>query len=213
MTAKAHSRHARPSHKLAAGLVAGCLLLMSVSAGAKQSDREQPMNYSAKHTDAFNSPNSVTTLSGNVKIVQGTLLLTGDLAKIYLDSNSQITRVQVSGKLAHIQQMDDSNNLMTGDADQLDYDNEHGIAVLTGHASVKQQGRGEFHGDKLTYNTQTSQITGDSNGDGLVHGVFLPKPRSAPAPAASTTDNKTTGASGSPATPATAASQAPKGHR
>jgi len=214
MTAMAHSRHARPSRKLAAGLAAGCLLLIAVPAGAKQSDREQPMNYAAKHTDAFNKPNSVTTLTGNVKIAQGTLLLTGDLAKIYLDSNSQIARVMVSGKLAHIQQLDDSNNLMTGDAAQLDYDNEHGIAVLAGDASVKQQGRGEFHGDKLTYNTQTSQITGDSNGDGLVHGVFLPRPRSAPAPAAATIVNKPADPSRSPAMPAKAASSlAPKGHR
>ena len=211
MTAMAHSRHASPRRKLAVGLVAGCLLLMAIPAVAKQSDRQQPMNYSAKHTDAFNTPNSVTTLTGNVKITQGTLLLTGDQAKIYLDSNSQIARVEVTGKLAHIQQLDDSNNLMTGDAAQLDYDNEHGIAVLTGQASVKQQGRGEFHGDKLTYNTQTSQITGDSNGDGLVHGVFLPKPRPVPAPAAAATVQPAN-ASSSPAK-AASSSQAPKGHR
>ncbi len=61
-----------------------------------------------------------------------------------------------------------------------------GIAVLTGNAVVKQQGRGEFHGDKLTYNTQSALITGEAGGDGLVHGVILPKaqPGAAPAPGA-----------------------------
>jgi lipopolysaccharide export system protein LptA len=152
---------------------------------AKQSDRQQPMNFAAKHTDAYNAPNTVTTLQGSVKISQGTLLLTGDIAKIHLDADSQISQVVVTGSPAHIQQLDDSGNLMTGNAAKLDYDNIHGIAVLTGNASVKQQGRGEFHGDKLTYNTASSQITGDSGGDGLVHGVFLPKPKPAPARAGS----------------------------
>ena len=143
------------------------------------------------------APNTVSTLKGNVKITQGTLVLTGDTAMIHLDADSQISRVVVTGTPAHIEQMDDSGNLMTGNAAKLDYDNIHGIAVLTGQASVKQQGRGEFHGDKLTYNTESSQITGDSGGDGLVHGVFLPKAK----PAA-------------PAKPAAASSSAaPQGQR
>ena len=183
MTATAHSRRASASRRFAAGLLAVCALaLLPALVVAKQSDRQQPMNFAAKHTDAYNAPNTVTTLSGNVKITQGTLLLTGDLAKIYLDANSAISRVVVTGNPAHIQQLDDNGNLMTGNAAQLDYDNIHQIAVLTGQASVKQQGRGEFHGDKLSYNTASSQITGDSGGDGLVHGVFLPKPQAGGAP-------------------------------
>ena len=183
MTATARSRRASASRTFAASLLVACsLTLLPALASAKKSDRQQPMSFAAKHTDAYNAPNTVTTLTGSVKITQGTLLLTGDLAKIYVDANSAISRVVVTGKPAHIQQLDDNGNLMTGNAAQLDYDNIHEIAVLTGQASVKQQGRGEFHGDKLTYNTQTSQITGDSGGDGLVHGVFLPKPKPAGAP-------------------------------
>jgi lipopolysaccharide transport periplasmic protein LptA len=186
MTATARSRRTSASRKFAAGLLAVCsLAMLPTLVVAKKSDRQQQMNYASKRTDAYNAPNTVTTLTGNVKITQGTLLLTGDLAKIYLDADTQISHVVVTGKPAHIQQLDENNNLMTGDAAQLDYDNIHGIAVLTGSAVVKQQGRGEFHGDKLTYNTDTSQITGESSGDGLVHGVFLPKPKPATATPAS----------------------------
>lgn len=166
-----------PSAKRWLGMFLLTGLLLPAAASAKQSDRQQPMNYVAKRTDAFNAPNTVTTLSGNVKITQGTLLLTGDVAKIYLNGDTQIDHVVVTGNPAHIQQLDESDNLMTGDASQLDYDNIHGIAVLTGHAKVTQKDRGQFEGDKLTYNTDTSQITGEANGDGLVHGVFLPKPK------------------------------------
>jgi len=197
MTATARSRRASASRRWIAGLVAACsLAMLPALVLAKQSDRQQPMNFAAKHTDAYNAPNTITTLTGNVKITQGTLLLTGDVAKIYLDANSAISRVVVTGKPAHIQQLDDNGNLMTGNAAQLDYDNIHQIAVLTGQAAVKQQGRGEFHGDKLTYNTANSQITGDSGGDGLVHGVFLPKPATTSSPG-----GKPAAASSSPSPP------------
>ena len=185
MTATARSPRASANRRFAARVLAAAVFaLLPALALAKQSDRQQPLDYVAKSTDAFNAPNTVTTLKGSVRITQGSLLLTGDVAKIYLDADTQIARVVVTGTPAHIQQLDDSGNLMTGDAATLDYDNIHGIAVLSGHAVVKQQGRGQFEGDKLTYNTATSQITGEASGDGLVHGVFLPKPKPAAAAAA-----------------------------
>jgi len=145
------------------------------------------MNFSSKTMDGFNAPNTVTTLTGDVVATQGTMKMTGAVAKLYLDADTQVSRAVVTsapGKLAHIEQLDDCNNLMQGDALQLDYDNINGIAVLTGNAVVRQQGRGEFHGDKLTYNTQTALITGEAGGDGLVHGVILPKAKpGTPAPA------------------------------
>jgi lipopolysaccharide export system protein LptA len=201
MTATARSHRASASRKFAVGLLWAALLgLLPGLALAKKSDREQPLNYVAKSTNAFNAPNSVTTLTGSVKITQGTLLVTGDVAKLYLDADTQISRVVVTGNPAHIQQLDENNNLMQGDAATLDYDNIHGIAVLSTHASVKQQGRGEFHGDKLTYNTDTSLITGESNGTGLVSGTIMPKLKPAAAtPAKPAAPAQTT----TPTTPAT----------
>lgn len=188
MKATARSRRANRSRlKLSLGLLClGVVLLQP--AFAKQDDRNQPMNFQAKSTDAYNAPNTISTLKGNVILTQGTLKVTGDVAKVHLDGDTQIARVVVTGNPAHIQQLDDNNNLMQGDAATLDYDNINGIAVLIGNASVTQQGRGEFHGDKLTYNTNTSLITGESGGEGVVHGMFLPKqkpvaPQPAPKPA------------------------------
>lgn len=132
----------------------------------------------ADHFDGFNQPNSVSTMYGNVVVTQGTLKMTGDIVKLYTDADTQISRVVTTpakGKLAHIEQVDDNGNLMTGDADELDYDNVNSIATLIGHAVVHQQCRGEAHGDKLVYNTQTSQIVGQSAGQNVVHLVFLPK--------------------------------------
>ena len=158
------------------------------------------MDLHATSTDGFNLPNTTTTLTGNVIAVQGTLKMTGAKALLSIDGDTQISHIHVTagpGKLAHIEQIDDAGNLMTGDADVLDYDNINGIAVLTGNAVVHQQGRGESHGDKLTYNTQTSQMTGSSGSDGQVHMIFLPKPKpgapatgAKPAPASSSPSSK-----------------------
>ncbi|HEX7815348.1 lipopolysaccharide transport periplasmic protein LptA [Dyella sp.] len=177
MTSTAPSSRAR-------GIARYSLLVLALAAlqpaQARKDDRDQPMNVErANSFDGVNAPNSVSTLKGNVVITQGTMKVTGDLAKIYFDGDQNVSRVVMTGKPAHIQQIDDSGNLMTGDAAQLDYDNINGIAVLTDHAVVKQQGRGEAHGDKLTYNTNTSQMTGESGSDGRVAMTFLPKPRTA----------------------------------
>ena len=191
-------------HRAGASITLACLalgLLALLPASAKQSDRSQPMQVNAKHFDGFQKPNSVSTLQGNVVITQGTLKATGDQAKVYFDADTQISRVVISSGPARIQQMDDNGNLMQGNAASIDYDNLNGIAVLSGNASVTQKGRGEAHGDKLTYNTQTSQMTGDSAGDGMVHMTFLPKPKPAGVPASAAATSAPAPASSS-ATPA-----------
>lgn len=162
-------------------------LLAASAALAKQSDRDQPMDVRAKTGNMFLKPNSVTTIAGSVRITQGTMKITGDKAEIHAGADNAITRVVVTGHPAHIEQLDDSGNLMTGEAASLDYDNVKAIAVLTGQALVRQKGRGEAHGDKLTYNTHTSEMVGQSSGSNLLHMIFQPthKP-AAPAAAAST---------------------------
>lgn len=182
---------------------------------AKQDDRQQPIDVHANSSSAYNQPNSMSKLIGNVVITQGTMKATGDHANMYTDADTQISRVVLFGtaqKQAHIQQLDDNDQLMTGDADVIDYDNINGIAVLTGHASVHQQGRGESHGDKLTYNTNTSQMTGEANSGGQVHMIFLPKPKPAAAtpPAKPGTPAPAPARSASAPAPAASAANPPK---
>jgi lipopolysaccharide export system protein LptA len=184
MMSTAHSCRPSRTAKLAL-LVLGLAMLQP--ALARKDDRQKPANIAAKSFDATQQGNGVIHYKGSVLLTQGTLKATGALATAYLDDSNSVTRVLITGSPAHIEQLDDSGNLMQGDAATIDYDNVKQVAVLTGNASVKQKGRGEAHGDKLTYNTQTSQMTGESNGDGLVHMTFQPKPKPATAPAAPAT--------------------------
>jgi len=154
---------------------------------AKQDDRNQPIHVvHAESFDGYNQPNTVSTFTGNVLITQGTMKLTGEVAKIYTaKEDTSVDHIIVTGtpqKRPHIEQIDDNGNLMTGDADRLDYDNVKGIAVLTGNAYVHQQNKGDARGAKLTYNTQTSYMVGESNGGGQVTMTFLPKQKPLPPP-------------------------------
>jgi len=147
--------------------------------------------------DGYNQPNSVSTFTGNVLITQGTMKLTGQLAKIYTaKEDTSVDHIIVTAtpqKQPHIEQIDDNGNLMTGDAEQRYYDNVNAVAILTGHAHVWQQNKGESFGAKLTYNTQTGYMVGESGNEGQIRMTFLPKQKplppakhgaGAPAPAA-----------------------------
>lgn len=172
------ARSCRPSRAIELAIL-GIGLLTLQPALARQDDREKPANITAKSFDATQQANGLIHYKGSVLLTQGTLKSTGALATVYLDANNSVTRVVITGSPAHIEQLDDNGNLMQGNAATLDYDNIKQIAVLTGNASVDQKGRGSAHGDKLTYNTQTSQMSGESNGDGLVQMTFLPTPKPA----------------------------------
>jgi lipopolysaccharide export system protein LptA len=149
------------------------LILALPCAQAKTGDRNQPMNTSQDSVNGFNAPNTMTTLTGHVVVTQGSMKATGNIAYIYLDADTQVSRIVMKGNPAHIQQLDDNDKLMTGEAPTLDYDNINGIAILTPNGVVTQQDTGDAHADKLTYNTNTTYFTGAGN----VSATYLPKPK------------------------------------
>ncbi|WP_341778403.1 lipopolysaccharide transport periplasmic protein LptA [Luteibacter anthropi] len=178
-------------------------LLASGAAFAKQSDRQQPINVISTSFDGTQqqptdkNPGHVIW-TGNVKLTQGTLTVTGNKATGYLDADNQLIRVVVDGN-AHMQQQDEQNLWMRGNANNIDYTPDNGdakntssgIAVLTGKAHVEKEvdpadrkKLNQSNGDKLTYNTNTSTMTGESNGAEPVHMIFQPKQQPAPAPGA-----------------------------
>ena len=182
--------------------VLGVALTMSLPAAAKQSDRAQPTNVTSKTFDGTQQQANSTQpgkviWTTNVVLTQGTLKITGDKATGYLDADNQIIRVIVDGNPATVQQMDDQDLLMRGHAANIDYkpddaaNSGNGIAVLTGKAHVDKQTDAadktklnESNGDKITYNTTNSTMTGESNGAEPVHMTFQPKnppPGAAPA--------------------------------
>ncbi len=194
--------------------VAIALSIASTFACALETDRQQAMNIDAKYqkstqsqTGDENDPD-ITNLDGNVVMTQGSLKATGDHSVIYKNPTGVadesgniggIRRIVITSKgskLAHLEQVHDVDcSLMTADAQNIDYNNITGIAVLTKSVTVVQHGKSEFHGEHMTYNTVTGEMEGgDTSAESHVHMVLQPTNKTNPTPA--TTNN-----SGFPGTP------------
>lgn len=182
------------------------MLVLAASAGiplahALRADRDKPMDitadYQKSQLNTTNNQPGVTHLRGNVHMLQGSLKAHADEATMYQhagnakdaqgnDISGGVQRVILVGKQAHLEEQQDNNGgLVNANADRIDYNADTGIAELTGNVTVVQQGRGEFHGAQMTYNTNTGEMeSGDNTPANRVHMIIQPKTKAAASPAA-----------------------------
>ncbi|HEY0178928.1 MAG TPA: lipopolysaccharide transport periplasmic protein LptA [Dokdonella sp.] len=190
---------ARPLRGVARAALAGALLAAAAAAHALSTDRNQVMTIDSDYSklvQASDDKPGVAYLNGNVQIVQGSMKSHGDEATIYQhatgakdaqgnDVGGSVQRVVLIGKKAqaHMQQLQDNDaGLITADADKIDYNNDSGIAELTGNVVVVQECRGTFHGTHMTYNTNTGEMeSGDHTPTNRVHLVMQPGGNTKPA--------------------------------
>ena len=166
--------------RLAAASFALLLSALAVSlAAAKSTDRNQPMDVEADHTDALLQDDSESVLSGNVRITQGTLDVRADRA-VVARKGGEIERVTLTGGPAELKQVGDNGDPMTARARQIVYTLGSDVVVLTGAVEVEQP-RGNLRGETIKYDMKTGRL--DGGGDGSrVSMRILPK-SAAPAPA------------------------------
>jgi lipopolysaccharide export system protein LptA len=176
-------------------------------AQAKQTDKNQPININA-NAFAGSQDSGKITFTGSVTMDQGSFHADGAKATGYTDPNdtSQWQRVVLTGSPAHFRQTQDNGTLVHGQALTIDYKVSENTVVLTGDAGVVQEGRGEFHGNQLVYNTDSGEIQGTPAAGGRVH-ITL-QPRSKPAPAKPAPTGAPAAASSAPPAPASTAAPA-----
>jgi lipopolysaccharide export system protein LptA len=172
-------------------------LAVAPLAHALSTDRDKPMDITADYQktqlNTSNKQPGVTHLRGNVRMLQGSLKASADEATMYQHPNGArdaqgndisggVQRVVLTGKRAHLEEQQDNNGgLVSADAARIDYNADSGIAELTGEVTVVQQGRGEFHGAHMTYNTNTGEMeSGDTKPGNRVHIIMQPKAKPAP---------------------------------
>ncbi len=121
-------------------LLIGLTLLSAVAATglqAKTSDRNQPMDVAADHTDAGLGDDSDSTLSGNVRITQGTLEVDADVAVIHR-KKGDIDNVVLNGQPVVLKQTADNGDPMTARASKIVYTLSNDQMLLTGNVQVEQ---------------------------------------------------------------------------
>ena len=157
-------------------LVALSLLLLAallpIDAPAKSSDRNQPMDVEADRTEAGLGDDSDATLSGNVKITQGTLEVESDHATIQR-KDGEISEVVLTGAPATLKQVNDNGEPMHATASRIVYDTRSDVVVLTGGVVIEQT-RGTLRGENIKYDLKTGRLDGGGGG-GRVKMRIMPK--------------------------------------
>jgi len=187
---------ARP--RIEAVALALAALFAAPCALARTGDRDQAMDIRADHSKTVQGSAKaagVTVLTGNVRMVRGTMKANAAQATLYQhpdgakdangnDVSNEVQRVILTGKPAHLEEIGNDGDLVTSNADKIDYNADTSVAVLDGNVSVVRQGRSEFHGEHMVYNTETGEMeSGNLNGSAPVHIVIQPKAKPAAKPA------------------------------
>lgn len=154
-------------------LVLAAALALPQAASARSSDRNQPMDIDAGHTDYSLDDSKPTTLSGGVTITQGSLNINASTAVI-TQRNGDPTRVVLTGAPVTLKQQMDDGTPMTATASKIDYDLTTEVVVFTGKVDIRQP-RGNLSGERVVYNMRTQQVTGGGQGSGRVKMRIMPK--------------------------------------
>ena len=158
--------------ELAAGALALALLAATGGAGARSSDRNQPMDIEAARSDCGLGENATCTFTGNATITQGTLRIVAEKA-VVVQVAGKPSRAQFSGGVTLQQEMDDGDRIDARSAN-VDYDMRNEVIVFTGNVTITQN-RGSLAGERVVYNLKTGQLESGGNGGGRVKMRILPK--------------------------------------
>ena len=151
-----------------------CLLALSLSATALESDRQQPLEINANATDGTLG-DGITTMSGNVEIHQGTLHITADEAEIK-KTDGRVQSVTFRGRPAFLEQEIEEQGLVKATAATINYQVANGLVTLTGDANV-QHPQYQISGEVLTYDLKIQHFKGNGteNGNGRIHILLDPE--------------------------------------
>ena len=156
---------------LAAAVLALCAAAFAADAGARASDRNQPMDVDAAHQVCGLGANDSCTYT-DVTIAQGTLRIVAAKAVIY-QTDGDMSRVAMSGGTTLRQTLDDGNQI-DAKASNIDYNLKTEVVVFTGNVEIRQH-RGTLNGQRVVYNMKTNQVESGGAGNGRVKMTILPK--------------------------------------
>ena len=163
------------------------VLLFALPAHAEQTDRDKPVNLESD-TVEVNDQTRVSTYQGNVRLTQGTLLITADKLMVVQD-NEGFSKSTAYGNPAYFKQKSDGVDVnIEGWAQRIEYDAKRDKLEMFTQARIKR-GQDEVHGNYITYDgrTESYRVIGgkdgasENNPKGRVRVVIQPKRKGAPA--------------------------------
>lgn len=175
----------RSNRPILAGI--GLIFLFVLGGGnlqAQQSPLSSPLNnkeeikISADTLDVDNR-NRTFVFSGNVKVVQGTTVITSEKLKVWYKSNDGEQGVTKGGN-SRIQDIEANGNVVilfdgrTAKSDTARYSTENETLTLLGDNATILDGKNTIKGSKITLYRAKDRITVEGSGKGRVEAVFFP---------------------------------------
>lgn len=148
---------------------------------ALSSDRDQPMLIEADQAE-LDDAKGISIYRGNVKVTQGTLVLTGDVMTVHMNSGD-IEKVVIDGKPATYRQRPDGKDKdVNAKSLRMEYFTSPERIVLTKKAEV-QQGGDVLRSERIVYDVEKDHVnagTGKPGKDDRVHITIQPRSKKQP---------------------------------
>lgn len=138
---------------------AAALFVLWCSGGAQalSTDRDQPVSIESDRAEA-DWRTRVAVYHGDVVITQGTLRITGDTIRIYINEDDEFVKLVSVGKPATMRQLpDDAAQYRTAQADRLEYHADRDLIVLLGSARYGQ-GSGRISAGRIEYDSRRGRL-------------------------------------------------------
>ncbi len=149
-----------------------CLLPSTLLAAS--GDKEQPIQVEADKLEIRDDDN-ISTYSGNVRLIQGSMLIHSDRLVIHFDDNKDLVLMEMTGNPATFRQLNDDNQEMLGQADKLSYHELESLLIFQDNARFESNGD-TIEGSIIRINTENDHIEAASpEPDERVRVVIQPK--------------------------------------
>jgi lipopolysaccharide export system protein LptA len=174
----------RPASRALALAALALAALAPSAAQAEKSDREKPINYSADVGDV-NYQTKIGTLSGNVVVTQGTLVIHADRIVMRQNPDNSLSATAYGNPVSFRQKRDGVDEYYDGFAQRVEYDGAKEFLQLFDRALLRR-GQDEIRSNYISYNIATEYFKAEGRpettpqpseaGPGSrVRGVFQPK--------------------------------------
>lgn len=169
-------------------VIAALGLMLARPALAERADRDKPLVLEADNA-SYDDVKQIYTLTGNVILTKGTMVLKSDAAELRTDPEGYQYAIATAkpGRQAYIRQKRDNvDEYMDGWGDRIEYDGKQEVSKLIGRARMARlQGAkvvDEIRGAVLTYDSRNEYYTAAGGGDasagtstGRVRAVLSPR--------------------------------------
>ena len=151
-----------------------CSLALTATA-AKKTDplKNAPINIYADYM-RYEIKSGVSTYSGNVRVTQNSIELTGDKV-IAVQKEQVLKNITVTGKPATYRQLSEDGNYINAQSMQMEYQADKNTLVLSNKARLEQAGS-VMESDQIIYDTINEVvIAGDDKADKRVNITITPE--------------------------------------